>query len=525
MKPSIDKSVIDKTNAWPFVEAKKILKERKEYIDRKNKIILQTGYGPSGLPHIGTFGEVARTSMVVNALNQLTDIPKEIITFSDDMDGLRKIPDNVPNKDLLEKNLNKPLTSVPDPFNKFGSFGEHNNEMLKKFLNQFGFKYTFKSSSKLYSSGQFNETLKEVLNNYQDIMDIIIPTLGKERQKTYSPFLPICPDTGRVLEIPVIEIDKVNSKIVFDNDGKKLEKSILNGECKLQWKVDWAMRWYALDVDFEMYGKDLIESAILSTKIINLLGKKNPSGFAYELFLDEKGEKISKSKGNGITIDQWLEFASPESLSLFMYQNPKRAKKLYKEIVPKAVDEYLDFIDKSKNQDEKQLILNPVWHVHNGNVPQEDMIMTFSMLLNLVETSNANSKDLLWKFVKKYKPNIKEENFPIFDKLVEYSIKYFKEVIKENKKYKKPNINEKKALEELVKTLSECNDKMLPEEIQTKIYSVGKENGYRDNLRDWFKLIYEVVFGDENGPRLGFFISFFGIQETKELISEKINNV
>ena len=525
MKQSIDKTIIDKTNAWPFVEAKKILKERKKYIDKKNKIILQTGYGPSGLPHIGTFGEVARTSMVVNALNQLTDIPKEIITFSDDMDGLRKVPDNIPNKEILEKNLNKPLTKVPDPFKKFESFGEHNNEMLKNFLNQFEFKYTFKSSSNLYLSGQFNETLKLVLNNYQGIMDIIIPTLGKERQKTYSPFLPICPDTGKVLEIPVIEIDQDKSKIIFDNNGKKLEKSILNGECKLQWKVDWAMRWYALDVDFEMYGKDLIESAILSTKIINLLGKINLSGFAYELFLDERGEKISKSKGNGITIDQWLEFASPESLSLFMYQNPKRAKKLYKEIVPKAVDEYLDFIDKSKNQDEHQLILNPVWHVHNGKIPKEDMIMTFSMLLNLVETSNANSKDLLWKFVKKYKPNIKEQNFPIFDKLIEYSIKFFNKVIKEQKKYKRPNLEEKKALEELIKVLADCKDQMLPEEIQTKIYSVGKENGYKDNLRDWFKLIYEVVFGVENGPRLGFFISFFGIQETKKLILEKIKNV
>ena len=525
MKQSIDKTIIDKTNAWPFVEAKKILKERQKYINKKNKIILQTGYGPSGLPHIGTFGEVARTSMVVNALNQLTDLPKEIITFSDDMDGLRKVPDNIPNKNILEKNLNKPLTKVPDPFNKFSSFGEHNKEMLKDFLNKFGFKYTFKSSTDLYTSGQFNETLKLVLKNYQGIMDIIIPTLGKERQKTYSPFLPICPETEKVLEIPVIEIDQKNSKIIFDNNGKKLEKSILNGDCKLQWKVDWAMRWYALDVDFEMYGKDLIESAILSTKIINLLGKNNPSGFAYELFLDEKGEKISKSKGNGITIDQWLEFASPESLSLFMYQNPKRAKKLYKEIVPKAVDEYLDLIDKSKSQDDRNLILNPVWHVHNGIVPKEDMIMTFSMLLNLVETSNANTKDLLWKFVKKNNSNIKEKNFPIFDKLIGYSIKFFNEVIKESKKYKIPSSNEKKALEELIVALGECNDKMSPEEIQTKIYSVGKENGYKDNLRDWFKLIYEVVFGDVNGPRLGFFISFFGIEETKILIKEKLNNV
>ena len=518
----IEKINLDKTNAWPFVEAKKILREKKISIEKKGKITLQTGYGPSGLPHIGTFGEVARTSMIVNALNYLTDIPKEIITFSDDMDGLRKVPDNVPNQELLNQNLHKPLTNIPDPFKKYNSFGEHNNEMLKNFLNQFKFQYNFKSSTSLYKSGFFNSALQIVLENYQGIVDIIIPTLGKERQKTYSPFLPICPETGIVLEIPVLEILKDKSKIIFDNNGKKLESSILDGNCKLQWKVDWAMRWYALDVDFEMYGKDLIESAILSSKIIKLMGKNNPSGFAYELFLDEKGEKISKSKGNGITIDQWLEYASPESLSLFMYQNPKRAKKLYKEIVPKAVDEYLDFIEKGKTQNELQLLMNPVWHVHNGKMPKEKIIMTFSMLLNLVETSNADTKELLWKFVKKYNKNIVENEHSIFDNLISYAIKYFNDVIKLKKQYKKPNKDEKKALEALIKALESCNDKMAPEDIQTQIYSVGKENGYKENLRDWFKLIYEVVFGVENGPRMGFFISFFGVNETKQLIKDKI---
>jgi len=518
----IEKTNLDKTNAWPFVEAKKILQEKKTSIEKKGKITLQTGYGPSGLPHIGTFGEVARTSMIVNALNHLTNLPKEIITFSDDMDGLRKIPNNVPNQEILNQNLHKPLTSVPDPFKKYNSFGEHNNEMLKNFLNKFKFEYNFKSSTSLYKSGFFNSALQIVLENYQGIVDIIIPTLGKERQKTYSPFLPICPETGIVLEIPVLEILKDKSKIIFDNNGKKLESSILDGNCKLQWKVDWAMRWYALDVDFEMYGKDLIESAILSSKIIKLMGKNNPSGFAYELFLDEKGEKISKSKGNGITIDQWLEYASPESLSLFMYQNPKRAKKLYKEIVPKAVDEYLDFIEKGKTQNELQLLMNPVWHVHNGKMPKEKIIMTFSMLLNLVETSNADTKELLWKFVKKYNKNIVENEHSIFDNLISYAIKYFNDVIKLRKKYKKPNEDEKKALEALIKALESCNDKMAPEDIQTQIYSVGKENGYKENLRDWFKLIYEVVFGVENGPRMGFFISFFGVNETKQLIKDKI---
>jgi lysyl-tRNA synthetase class 1 len=518
----IKKENFDKTSAWPFVEAKKMLRERKSFIEKKGKITLQTGYGPSGLPHIGTFGEVARTSMMVNALSHLTDLPTEIITFSDDMDGLRKVPDNVPNQELLNKNLHKPLTQVPDPFKKFDSFGEHNNEMLKKFLDRFNFTYNFKSSTSLYKKGFFNSTLQIILENYQEIMDIIIPTLGKERQKTYCPFLPICPETGVVLEIPVIEVVKEKSQIVFDNNGKKLEASIFDGNCKLQWKVDWAMRWYALDVDFEMYGKDLIESAILSTKIIKLIGKNSPSGFAYELFLDEKGEKISKSKGNGITIDQWLEYASPESLSLYMYQNPKRAKKLYNEIVPKAVDEYLDLIEKAKTQNELQLLMNPVWHVHNGKVPKEDIIMTFSMLLNLVETSNADSKELLWKFVKKYKKDILEKDYPIFDNLIGYAIKYFNDVIKLQKNYKKPNEKEKKALKALIKTLENCNDEMTPEDIQTLIYSTGKENGYAENLRDWFKLIYEVVFGVENGPRMGFFISFFGVNETRQLIEDKI---
>ena len=518
----LEKTNIDKTNAWPFIEAKKLLKDKKKSIEKKGKIILQTGYGPSGLPHIGTFGEVARTSMMVNALDHLIDIPKEIITFSDDMDGLRKVPDNVPNQELLNKNLHKPLTSIPDPFKKYKSYGEHNNEMLKKFLNRFSFKYNFKSSTILYKSGFFNSALQNILQNYQGIMDIIIPTLGKDRQKTYSPFLPICPETGVVLEIPVLEIIKDKSKIVFDNNGKKIETSILDGNCKLQWKVDWAMRWYALDVDFEMYGKDLIESAIISSKIIKLLGKNNPSGFAYELFLDEKGEKISKSKGNGITIDQWLKYASPESLSLFMYQNPKRAKKLYEEIVPKAVDEYLEFIEKGKTQNELEKLMNPVWHVHNGKIPKEKIIMSFSMLLNLVETSNADNKELLWKFVKKYKKDISEKDHPIFDKLIEYAIKFFNDVIKKQKKYKKPNSSEKKSLEALIKSLDKCNEKMLPEEIQTLIYSTGKENGYSDNLRNWFKLIYEVVFGSENGPRMGFFISFFGVNETKQLIRNKL---
>jgi len=518
----IDNSIIKKTTSWPFVEARKLVNERKKIYEQKGKITLQTGYGPSGLPHIGTFAEVARTTMMANAIKQIINIPTEIITFSDDMDGLRKIPDNIPNKEILEKNLHKPLTSIPDPFKKFPSYGEHNNEMLKKFLNEFKFNYTFKSSTEMYKKGIFNDTLLLVLKKYEEIKEIILPTLGKERQKTYSPFLPVCPETGHVLEVPIIEIKEKEGKIVYQNKDKKIETEVTNGKCKLQWKVDWAMRWYAFDVDYEMYGKDLIESAILSSKICQTLGKKSPNGFAYEMFLDEKGEKISKSKGNGITIEQWLNYASPESLSLYMYQNPQRAKKLYADVVPKAVDEYLTCIDKFSEQDIQHRLLNPVWHIHNGNPPKEKSIMPFSVLLNLVGTSNATNKEVLWKFIKKYKKDIQVSDHPILDSLVEYALKYFKDVVKPKKKYRKPSNKEKKALQDLVRRLEDCKEQMNPEAIQTIVYSVGKDNGYQENLREWFKAIYEIIFGDQEGPRMGFFISFFGIKESIELINKYI---
>ena len=514
--------LIQSTSSWPFVEIRKLLKDRKDIINKKNKITFQTGYGPSGLPHIGTFGEVSRTSMMINALNHIKKIDSELITFSDDMDGLRKVPDNIPNDKILHDNIGKPLTDIPDPFKKYKSFGEHNNKMLVEFLKKFNFDFIFKSSTENYKKGIFNHSIKRVLEKYDDIMNIILPTLRSERRKTYSPFLPICPDTGKVLEIPVIEMDKKNNNVVFDNNGKKMKVDILNGKCKLQWKVDWAMRWFTFDVDFEMYGKDLIESAILSSKICEAMGKKSPNGFAYELFLDEKGEKISKSKGNGITIEKWLRYASPESLSLYMYQNPKRAKKLYPDVVPKAVDEYLSLIEKYSKQKPNEQLLNPVWHVHRGSPPKEKIVMPFSMLLNIVGSSNAKTKDVLWKFIKKFHKEIDPKDHKILNELTDYAINYFIDEVEPKKRFKKPNKNEKKALENLIGVLKNVSQNTPAEEIQTKIYTAGKENGYSDNLRNWFKLIYEVCFGEENGPRMGFFISFFGVKETQELIKDKI---
>ena len=518
----LDNKLIQSTSSWPFVEVRKLLKDRKEIIKKKNKITFQTGYGPSGLPHIGTFGEVARTSMMINVLNHIQKIDHELITFSDDMDGLRKVPDNIPNCEILKQNLGKPLTSIPDPFKKFNSFGEHNNEMLKKFLKKFNFKFNFKSSSESYKKGIFNNSLMRVLEKYDEIMNIILPTLREERKKTYCPFLPICPKTGKVLEIPLLTKDEKSGKVVFDNKGEKVETDVLNGNCKLQWKVDWAMRWFTFDVDFEMYGKDLTESAIISNKICRTLGKIPPNGFAYELFLDEKGEKISKSKGNGISIEQWLRYASPESLALYMYPNPKRAKKLYSEVVPKAVDDYLSFVEKYPSQEKKDQIQNPVWHVHNGEPPEEKVVMPFSMLLNLVGSSNADKKEVLWKFINRFHKEIKPSEHKILDGLTEYAINYFKDKVEPKKNYKKPNTNEKKALKNLIKKLEEIDQFLSPEEIQTHVYTVGKENGYEKNLRDWFKLVYEVVFGEKDGPRIGFFISFFGLKETIDLINDKI---
>ena len=510
------------TKAWPFTEARLILKKRGDTLKKKGHILFQTGYGPSGLPHIGTFGEVCRTTMVIQAFKKLSDIPVKLFTFSDDMDGLRKVPENIPNSELLKKNLNKPLSSIQDPFNKYSSFGEHNNEMLKEFLDKFKFDYDFKSSTQMYKDGVFNEELLKVLKNYEKIMNVILPTLGPERKKTYSPFLPVCPETGKVLEIPICEIDEKNSEVVFDNSGKKLKTKITNGLCKLQWKVDWAMRWSALKVDFEMYGKDLIPSAELSSKICKILGSSPPNGFAYELFLDEKGEKISKSKGNGITIEAWLKYATPESLALYMYQNPQRAKKLYPQVIPKAVDEYLTFLEKFEYQDVKEQLGNPVWHVHNGNPPKEKNVIAFGVLLNLVSASNAESEEVLWKFIINYNSKIIKDEHPILEKLIKNAIQYFNDIVKPLKKYRSANANENKAISELISVLKEMPEGKDPAEIQTEVFSVGKNYYPKEKLRDWFKAIYEIVFGDEQGPRMGSFISFFGRKETIKLLEDSL---
>lgn len=520
-------SVAENAKAWPFQEAKRLVARLKRAKGNDQKtVIFETGYGPSGLPHIGTFGEVARTSMVRHAFEILTDgqIPTRLICFSDDMDGLRKVPDNVPNKNLLTKALEKPLTQVPDPFGTHQSFAHHNNARLQEFLDTFGFDYEFFSATECYTSGLMDETLLKMLAAYDKVMDIILPTLGGERQKTYSPFLPICQRTGKVLQVPMIErnVDKGTVVYLDPETGEKVETEVTGGKVKCQWKADWAMRWTALGVDYEMAGKDLIESVTLSSKICKALGGTPPEGFNYELFLDENGEKISKSKGNGLTIEDWLTYATPESLSLFMFQKPKSAKKLHFDVIPRAVDDYLQHLAAFPKQDADKQLENPVWHIHAKGVPAAELPITFALLLNLVSASNAENKDRLWGFIRKYQPDATAETYPLLDQLAGYAVTYYHAFEKPKKVYRAPTEQERGALQDLSDKLANVGEDAKAEDLQNLVYETGKQHGYEENLRDWFKAIYEVLLGASQGPRFGGFIELYGVSDTRELIQKAL---
>jgi lysyl-tRNA synthetase, class I len=506
------------SKAWPFLEAQSVIKRMAKKPNDKGYVLFETGYGPSGLPHIGTFGEVARTAMVRHAFAQISDLPTRLFAFSDDMDGLRKVPDNIPNKEILEPHLGKPLTQIPDPFGTHESFGHHNNARLRAFLDEFGFDYEFVSSTDKYKSGEFDATLMRVLQEYESVISIILPTLGAERQATYSPFLPICPTTGVVLQVPVIERNVDAGTIVYQNeDGSKVETPVTGGHCKLQWKADWAMRWTALDVDYEMSGKDLIESVKLSSKICRVLKAQPPEGLTYELFLDENGEKISKSRGNGLTIEEWLKYASPESLSLYMFNSPRKAKRLHFDVIPKAVDEYLSHLGKYAEQDDEKQLANPSWHIHTGQPPVEDVPISFAMLLNLASVCNTEDPAILWGFISRYVPGAKPENHPILDRLAGYAIAYYQDFVRPNKNYRAPEGVEVTALGQLADKLEALGADAEHEAIQTEVYAIGKENGY-ENLRDWFKALYETLLGQSQGPRMGSFLALYGVNESVTLI-------
>jgi lysyl-tRNA synthetase, class I len=511
------------SKAWPFQEAEKLIKRLDRTGTDKDVIIFETGYGPSGLPHIGTFGEVARTTMVRNAFELLTGKKTKIVCFSDDMDGLRKVPDNLPNQEMLAEYIGMPLTKVPDPFGTHESFAHHNNARLVNFLDNFGFDYEFISATDAYNSGSMDETLLQMLDAYDKIMNVIIPTLGEDRQKTYSPFLPLCPRTGIVLQVPMVDRDVEKGTVTYidEETNERVEVPVTGGSCKMQWKADWAMRWVGLGVDYEMAGKDLSESVKLSSAITRALGATPPEGMSYELFLDEKGSKISKSKGNGISMEEWLQYGTPESLSLYMYQSPRKAKKLYFDIIPKTVDEYLNHLSKFPELEGKQKYASPIWHIHGDNPPQEKVPVSFALLLNLVSASNAENKDSLWGFISNYSKGATPEEFPILDNLVGYALVYYENFVKPNKNYRSPNADEIKALEMLKSTINEMSNDAEAGDLQTAVFTVGKENNY-ENLREWFGALYEILLGQKEGPRMGSFIALYGKEKFIDLINQAL---
>ncbi len=511
------------SNLWPFVEAKKLIKRFER--SKKDYCIFQTGYGPSGLPHIGTFGEVLRTSMVIKAFKQLTDIPTKLYVFSDDMDGLRKVPKNIPNQELVRENLEKPLSSIPDPFKKFKSFAEHNNNKLNNFLNKFNFDYEFKSATQHYKNGIFNEGLEKIFNNYEKILNVIIPTLGKERRETYSPFLPICKTTGKVLQVKIIEINKEEKKLIYldPSTNQKTEISIFDGNCKLQWKVDWAMRWFVLGIDYEMNGKDLIESFQLSNKIIKIIGGRSPNNFTYELFLDQNGEKISKSIGNGISVDDWLSFSPRESLELFMFQNPTRAKRLYFDIIPKMTDEFLNSSRAYNELNSEKKYESPIWFINNEGDQKILQNLSFSLILNLASVCNAETPEILWGYIENYYGKLEKKEYPFVQRLLEYGVQYYKEFVLPKKKFREPSTKEAEGFKKLIFVLENLENKEIDsEDLQTKIYDIGMSLKF-EPLKDWFTAFYQVILGQDQGPRLGSFIKFYGVQKTIDILKKKIN--
>ena len=519
----ISEELLSNARAWPFEEARKIIKRLNGKTPAKGYVVLETGYGPSGLPHIGTFGEVFRTTMVRNAFTLLSDIPSKLIAFSDDMDGLRKIPDNIPNGEAIAEYLNKPLTKVPDPFGTHESFGHHNNAMLQGFLDSFGFEYEFQSSTDGYMSGAFDAALMDVLRNYDKIMDVMLPTLRDERRRTYSPFLPICPRTGDVLQVPLVGHDVSAGTVTYVDPGTNdsVEVPITGGACKLQWKVDWAMRWHALGVDYEMSGKDLIDSVKASSRICRIIGSTPPESLTYELFLDDQGQKISKSKGNGIAVEEWLKYGPPESLSLFMFQQLKRAKRLYFDVIPKNTDEYITFRSKAGGEEAGKQVENPAWHMHDGDVPSDAVPLSFGLLLNLASVCHAEDTRVIWGYIKRYAPEASPKANPFLDRLAGYAVNYYQDFVRPAKTYRAPNAKERVALEDLSTELATLASSTSAEDIQTAVYEIGKRHEF-ENLRDWFKALYQVLLGQDQGPRFGSFVALYGLQESVALINKAL---
>jgi lysyl-tRNA synthetase class 1 len=505
------------------VEAVKLLERVEKTPPAKGFVLFQTGYGPSGLPHIGTFAEVFRTSLVRQAFGHMSDLPTRLYAFSDDMDGLRKVPDNIPNPELIEEYLQRPLTSIPDPFGTAESYGAHMNRRLQEFLDGLGFEYTFVSATECYRSGRFNAVLLRLLERHEAIRKVVVPHLGEERRATYSPILPVCPETGRVLQVPLLATDPAAGTITYRNEaGRVVEQPVTDGQAKLQWRADWAMRWAALGVDYEMSGKDLIDSVKLSSQICRILGGVPPEGFSYEMFLDDQGQKISKSKGNGLSVEQWLTYGTKESLKLFMFQAPRKAKRLYFDVIPRNVDDYYTLLDRYEGQDEAQRYHNPVWHIHGGQPPPGHLPITFTMLLNLASVVNAEEPAVLWAFIERHAPGASSHDAAGLGELVGLALAYYRDFVKPDKAYRLPTDAERRGLEELANWLdaldSDRDSAETAAAIQDQVYEIGKRCGFAEDLRGWFKSLYEILLGQQEGPRFGSFSAYYGPRETAGLI-------
>lgn len=510
------------SKAWPFEEACRLLKRYEKSGPEKGYVLFETGYGPSGLPHIGTFGEVQRTTMVRRAFEVISEIPTRLLCFSDDMDGMRKIPENVPQQKMMREHVQMPLTSVPDPFGEYPSFGDHNNAMLRRFLDTFGFEYEFASATEYYKSGKMDEILLRAAERYDDIMAIMLPSLRAERRETYSCFLPISPTSGRVLYVPMKEVNAKDGTVTFEGeDGHDITLPITGGNVKLQWKPDFGARWAALGVDFEMYGKDHSTNTPIYDGICEVLGGRAPEHFTYELFLDEKGSKISKSSGNGLTIDEWLTYASTESLGYFMYQKPKTAKRMYFDVIPKAVDEYHQQLRAYPTQDDAGKLNNPVYHIHHGNPPESKMVVPFAMLLNLASVAGASEKDQLWGFIQRYAPEATPGTHPDLDAAAGYAVRYYNDFVAPAKTYRAADEKERAAMTDLLDRLKVWTGGLDADALQTMVFAVGTEHGF-DPLRTWFTALYEVLLGASQGPRFGGFIALYGVDETVMLIEDAL---
>lgn len=520
---SPDRDLLAQSKAWPVAEALRLDERLRRRPPAKGFALFETGYGPSGLPHIGTFAEVFRTGLVRQAFARLSDLPSELYAFSDDMDGLRKVPENVPDREGVARHLGRPLTSIPDPFGTHESFGHHMNARLRAFLDRFGFDYTFVSSTECYRSGRFDAALLRALERHDEIARIVTPLLGAERASTYSPFLPLSPRTGHVLQVRIEETRPAAGTVVFrDEDGTLTEVPVTGGACKLQWRADWAMRWAALDVDYEMSGKDLIDSVRVGSRICEALGGTPPVNLTYELFLDEAGEKISKSRGNGLTIEEWLRYGTPESLELFLYKDPKRAKRLHFDVIPRHVDEYLSLLDAAGRQDGAERLANPVWRIRDGRLPNDRVPagLGYAMLLNLASVVNAEEPEVLWGFVSRYAPGVTAETSPGLAALVERAVNYYRDFVRPAKRFRAPTPQERAALEELGAYLGGLPEaEVTGEAIQHELYEIGKRHGFA-NLRDWFMALYEVLLGQTEGPRFGSFVAVYGVAESRALVAQ-----